>query len=53
MKNKIQEKLAVERSGMSDADIRSGIERELATSDEPIAQWWRTVAAAKEALARG
>ncbi len=48
MKNEIQEKLRKERAGMTDEQIREQIQKELATSNDPIAVWWRNLMAEKQ-----
>jgi len=41
MKNAIQAKHRKEREGLTDQEVRQLVSRRLATSDNPIAQWWR------------
>ena len=41
MKNEIQDALYRERKGMSGAQVRRAIQRNLATSSAPVARLWR------------
>lgn len=43
LKDEIQARLRKSWEGLSDAEIRERIERDLDTSEEPIAVWWRRV----------
>jgi hypothetical protein len=43
MKNEIQARLAKKYAGLTLAERSERIEHELATSDDPIAIWWRKV----------
>lgn len=41
MKDEIQQKLLSQWKGLSDAEIKQRIRQDLATSESPIAVWWR------------
>lgn len=43
LKDEIQARLRRKWEGLSDAEIRERIDRDLDTSEEPIAVWWRRV----------
>ena len=43
MKNAIQAKRLAEWQALSDEEVRESIRRRLATSDDPVARWWRKI----------
>jgi len=43
MKNAIQSKLVMRRSGMSPAEFVDDVEKSLKTSKDPIGQYWRRI----------
>jgi len=43
MKNEIQRKLLDKWKGLSQEEIVEQLHRDLATSDDPVARWWRRV----------
>lgn len=43
LKDEIQARLRKNWEGLSDAEIRERINRDLDTSEEPIAVWWRRI----------
>jgi hypothetical protein len=43
LKDEIQAQLRKNWEGLSDAEIRERINRDLDTSEEPIAVWWRRI----------
>ncbi len=47
MKNAIQAKRLVEWEGLPDEEIRQRIRQRLATSDDPVAVWWRRIGEAE------
>ena len=47
MKNAIQARLAARHKGMCDSEILADIEKRLAVSKQPIAEWWRRISAEK------
>lgn len=52
MKNDIQDALYSERKGMSQAEVRESIERNLAASQSPAAKMWRRLTKAHQASSR-
>lgn len=46
MKNEIQVKMLRQYRGMSDGEVQRAMEQELATSDSPVARFWRRITAA-------
>ena len=44
-KNRVQHELQAEWKGLSGKEIQDRIERDLATSDSPVARWWRSLGA--------
>ena len=49
MKNDIQKRLYERRKGMTPQEEREAIEHDLATSQSPIAVWWRKVSRSRTA----
>jgi len=47
MKNDIQEKLYARRAGMTPAQQRADMDKQLESSDSLIAKWWRDVKPAR------
>jgi hypothetical protein len=47
MKNAIQAKIRKENEGLSDEEIARRRREWLETSDDPLAQWWRSLAKSK------
>lgn len=43
MKRQIQERLQEEWEGLDADGIRKKIEKDLSTSDSPLARWWRSL----------
>lgn len=52
MKRDIQAKLAKEWEGLTDEEIRTRIQQDLATSDDPVARKWRELVQHKAATAK-
>ena len=48
MKNDIQARMLRKYRGMTDAEIQADMERELATSNSPVAQFWRRITSKTE-----
>jgi len=49
LKNRIQAEIRKEQEGLSDEEVRKRRAERLATSDSPIAKWWRRITAAEGA----
>ena len=53
MKNRIQAALAEKYAGLSDQERFERIERELNTSDDEVARWWRKMSSTRSSVGRG
>lgn len=47
MKDEIQERLSRKWAGLTDEQVRQAVDQELATSDNPLARWWRSLREAR------
>jgi hypothetical protein len=52
MKDDIQEPLLSQWEGMSDAEVIRTINRDLDTSESPVAVWWRSIERKHSAVSR-